>query len=379
MPTRAHIEHRLTVPTGPPVLALGAWFSNTVCALHGHQALISPSVGHLDQPPACLAHEHIAQALLHDLRQAHGTPPAAIAHDLHPNFHSTRTAIALASEWGVPLLPVQHHHAHIAAVCAEHGWAGPVLGLALDGVGLGTDHRAWGGELLRVDGHHCTRLGHLRHLSLPGGDQAAREPWRMAAAVLHASGLEHTIASRFAHQPAAQGVQHLLTQQLHCPPTSSMGRVFDAAAALLGLCDMAHTEALAPQLLEQAATQHGPCPPMAGGWHITPNLQLDLLPLLQSLFHEAQAQRGAARFHATLAAALADWLQQAAQQHALHTVAVGGGCFFNRLVLGALQQQLPARGLHLLTPQRLLPGDTAISFGQAMVARHHLTHAAPCA
>ncbi|MDX9738481.1 MAG: carbamoyltransferase HypF, partial [Azonexus sp.] len=169
------IAQRLPVRSSRPVLATGAWFRNTLCATAQGEAWLTSCVGDLRDVAACTAHEALAQALLAALPEA----PCAIAHDLHPDFHSTRCAQKLASQLGVPLFAVQHHHAHIAAVCAEHDYAGPVLGLALDGVGLGTDGTAWGGELLRVDGGRWQRLGHLRCLALPGGDKAAQEPWRM--------------------------------------------------------------------------------------------------------------------------------------------------------------------------------------------------------
>ncbi|MEY8875412.1 MAG: hypothetical protein AB9M60_02790, partial [Leptothrix sp. (in: b-proteobacteria)] len=190
------IEHRIDLGrAAPPVLALGAGFKNTLCATRGAVAVVTRSVGDLDAVDACLDHERAAAALLdwlqvgcidgrnegrsgsrRDVRR--DATPALIAHDLHPDFHSSRHAVQLAAQLGVPLLPVQHHHAHIAAVGAEHGLRGAVLGLALDGVGLGSDGSAWGGELLRVDGANCARLGGLRPLALPGGDRAAREPWR---------------------------------------------------------------------------------------------------------------------------------------------------------------------------------------------------------
>lgn len=366
------IEHRLPLPPGPPVLALGAWFRNTVCATRTTEAAVSFSVGDLNQPQACEAHERSAAALLAWLQSAQPQGPHAIAHDLHPDFHSSRHAATLAVELGVPLLPVQHHHAHIAAVCAEHADRGPVLGLALDGVGYGTDGTAWGGELLLVDGSHCQRLGHLSPLPLPGGDRAAHEPWRMAAAVLHACGQGERIAARFPHQAAAPGLHALLVSGLRCPPSSSLGRVFDAAAGLLGLCTVMQHDAEAPMALESAAAQHGPCLPMDNGWTIDAANRLNLLPLLASLIDEPDAGRGAARFHATLGQALSKWVIRSAQHHGLHTVAAGGGCLFNRLLSADLRTRLATAGLRLLEARQLLPGDTAIAFGQALVARHHL-------
>lgn len=365
----ALIEHRLPWPGGMPLLAVGAWFKNTVCAARGGEALVSHTVGDLDCVDACIGHEQAVRTLLEWL----DATPAAIVHDLHPDFHSTRFARRLADELGVPALGVQHHHAHTAALCAEHGVEGPVLGLALDGVGLGSDGTAWGGELLRVDGAHCDRVGHLRPLALPGGDRAAREPWRMAAAALHALGRGGEIARRFAAEPAATGLAQLLERGLYCPPTSSMGRVFDAAAGLLGVCLVMNFEAQAAIALEQGAARFGPETPLAGGWRIDDDNRLDLLPLLESLIDEADAERGAAVFHATVAAALFDWLCRAAEHSGIGTVAFGGGCFFNRLLRDDLRKRASDAGLKVLEAGRLLPGDTAISLGQAWVARHRLT------
>jgi hydrogenase maturation protein HypF len=301
----------------------------------------------------------------------------AIAHDLHPDFHSSRFGAELAAELGVPLLPVQHHRAHIAAVAAEHVHDGPLLGLALDGVGLGSDGGVWGGELLQLAGARCERLGRLRPLALPGGDRAAREPWRMAAAALHALGRGGEIAARFASLAAAAGLGRILDAGLHCPPASSMGRVFDAAAGLLGLCTVMRFEAEAAIALEQAAARHGPSAPLAEGWRIGADgehglLQLNLLPLLAVLADEPDAGRGAALFHATLGAALADWLRQAAARSGIATVAAGGGCFCNRLLLADLRRRCAEAGLRLLEARRLPPGDSAISYGQAAVVRRML-------
>lgn len=351
-----------------PVLAMGAWFKNTLCITSGQQAFVSRSVGDLDSAEACYAHEETARMLLEKL----GEKPVAIAHDLHPDFFSSRFAAQLAAELGVPLHAVQHHHAHIAAVVAEYGVTGPVLGLALDGVGLGTDGNAWGGELLQVDGAEFQRLGHLRPLPLPGGDRAAREPWRMAAAMLHELGCNGAIMQRYADQPAAATVATMLQRNINCPRTSSMGRIFDAAAGLLGLSHTMEFEAQAAIALEQAATRfvkvHGMPPPLPGGWQIDETGQLNLLPLFAHLAEVADAEQGAALFHATLIAALADWVGQASQHSGIKIIACGGGCFFNKLLTSGLREQFDAAGLKMLAPESVQPGDTAIALGQAWVA-----------
>ncbi len=372
----ACVEHRLQLArSAPPLLSMGAWFKNTVCLAQGDQAWVSHTVGDLFQAEACLAHEATARELLQALA-AMGEKPVAIAHDLHPDLHSTRFAVQLAAELGIAAIGVQHHHAHIAAIAAEHGVEGPLLGLALDGVGLGTDGQAWGGELLRVDGADFERLGHLRPLALPGGDRAARDPWRMAAAALFDLGRGDEIAPRFADQPGAEIVAAMLTKGLNSPRTSSMGRVFDAAAGLLGICPRMEFEAQAAIALEQNATAyietHGWPAPLDGGWHIDDKGQLDLLPLLGALSTEPDTGYGAALFHATLVAALLQWVARASEASGIGRLACGGGCFFNKLLRAGLVEKVPATGLELLMPKRLLPGDTAISLGQAWVAIHQL-------
>ncbi|MDP1658854.1 MAG: carbamoyltransferase HypF [Methylotenera sp.] len=359
---------RIRLPRAvPPVLAVGAWFNNTICMTMGLDAYISRVVGHLDSPEACRAHENTARQWLAQLNEK----PSAIAHDLHPDFYSSCFAAQLAAELDVPLIAVQHHHAHIAAICVEHQCDEPVLGLALDGVGLGTDGTAWGGELLCVNGAEFQRIGHLYLLPLAGGDRAAQEPWRMAAAVLHEIGLNEAIATRFAKQPAAATVALILQRNFNCPRTSSMGRVFDAAAGLLGLCQTMDFDAQAAIALEQAACRyintHGWPPALPNGWKITPESVLNLLPTLLYLVDELDAERGAALFHATLIAALTQWLQQASQRAGISTVAFGGGCFFNQLLVTQLSARCQAVGLTVLAAQAIQPGDSAIALGQAWV------------
>jgi hydrogenase maturation protein HypF len=264
---------------------------------------------------------------------------------------------------------VQHHHAHIAAVLAEHRVEEPVLGLALDGVGLGTDGGIWGGELLHVDGMHCRRLGHLQALPMPGGDRAAREPWRMAAAALHLLGRTAEIPARFPDQRGAATVQQMLERSINTPATSSMGRAFDAAAGLLKIHAINNFEGQAAMLLEGWAEIHGETLPLQDGYRIDADNLLDLRPLYEALADCQDSAHGAALFHATLAAALADWAEQAARRAGLRTVACGGGCFLNHLLALKLTALLRQRGLRVLLAQQLPPNDGGLSLGQAWVAR----------
>ncbi|MFA5371266.1 MAG: carbamoyltransferase HypF [Sideroxydans sp.] len=367
------IEHVIPLPIAvPPVLAMGAWLKNTLCVTSGQQAFISKCVGDLDTLAACLAHERTARSLLDWI----GTKPAAIAHDLHPDFHSSRFAAQLADELDVPLIAVQHHHAHIAAVCVEHGVVESVLGLALDGVGLGTDGGAWGGELLRTEGERFDRLGHLRPLPLPGGDRAAREPWRMAAAVLFQLGCGEEIAQRFPNQPGAQTVATMLQRNLNCPITSSTGRLFDAAAGLLGVNEIQSFEAQAAIQLQELAQRYGQVAPLEEGYLIDENGVLDFSPLLAVLAdcpkESNGAGYGATLFHATLAAGLAEWVERAARRYNIVDVALGGGCFHNDILLRTLSDRLAAQELKVLTAQQMQPNDSAISLGQVWVALHSI-------
>ncbi|MBL0207891.1 MAG: carbamoyltransferase HypF [Propionivibrio sp.] len=366
--SRGYASDAIRLPrAGTSVLAFGAHLKSSVCLTRGNEAYLSPHIGDLDNAATCAFLEETVsrmQALLE-------IKPEIIAHDLHPDYFSTRAAIEFAGRHNLPVFAVAHHHAHIAAVCAEHGQSAPVLGLALDGVGLGPDGEAWGGELLRVEGANCQRLGHLRPLPLPGGDRAARQPWRMAAAILHEQGRNAEIKTRF-QQAGAGTVATMLQRQLNCPRTSSMGRLFDAAAGLLGLCAEMKYEAQAAILVEQAASRHiekyGWPRAIEEGWRIRADGQLDLLPALASLDGAHDVELAAAQFHATLVAALAAWVEQAAKASGLETLACAGGCFHNALLSIGLRQTLEQRGIIVLAPARLSPGDAAIALGQAWVA-----------
>lgn len=401
---RGYTPRAIQLPRpGPSVLALGGYLKNTICVTRGDEAFVSQHIGGLDNPATCAMLQEVTQHLL-DILQVR---PQAVAHDLHPDFFSSRHALELADAWGVPAIAVQHHHAHIAAVAAEHGIDEPILGLALDGVGLGVaptlspgpsplkgegSGRAWGGELLRVEAASFTRLGHLTPLPLPGGDKAAKEPWRMAAAALFRLGRTEEITRRFPGQPPARQLHVMLERDLHCPPTTSLGRWFDAAAGLLGIRDVMAYEGQAAMLLEGLAEQHGDVAPVMDGYRIivTPakaggqkspwipasagmTNQLDLLPLLARLADEPDAAHAAALFHATLAQALAEWTMQAAKQQGLDTVALGGGCFLNHILSRHLGDLLTQGGLKVLEARQIPPNDGGLSLGQAWVAMQSMS------
>ncbi|MBK9595460.1 MAG: carbamoyltransferase HypF [Rhodocyclales bacterium] len=350
--------------SGPSVLATGGFLKNTICLTRGDEAFLSQHIGDLDNAPTCRALEETAQRLM-DLLEIE---PELVAHDLHPDFHSTRFACDFARGRGLKSIAVQHHHAHIAAVAAEHGATGPLLGLALDGVGMGTDKGVWGGELLQVDNERFARLGHLRALALPGGDKAAREPWRMAAAALFALGRGGEIKERFPQQRAAGAVAMMLGGNAHTPPTSSCGRWFDAAAGLAGVREVAAFEGQAAMLYESQAAQHGEVDAMEGGFLLGKDGTLDLLPLLARLADERNTGFAAALFHATLAEALAAWVERAAQECGIRRVALGGGCFLNRILSAGLRRRLEAQGFEVLEARQAPPNDGGLGLGQAWVA-----------
>ncbi|WP_247888947.1 carbamoyltransferase HypF, partial [Azospirillum brasilense] len=370
---RGHAPAPIRLPrSGPPVLAVGAHQKATVCLTRGNEAFLSQHIGDLDNAATL---EFLEESVAH-LRRILAVEPVAVAHDLHPDFQSTRFAESL----GLPTLPMQHHHAHIAAVLAEQGEAGPplgpTLGLALDGFGLGADGGSWGGEMLLVDGTGFTRLGHLAPLAQPGGDVAARQPWRMAAAALARMGRGAEIAERFAGCGPADGVRQMIEAGINAPPTSSCGRWFDAACGLLGVRAFspggAGFEGEAPMALE-SLVRHPTV--LEGGWRIDGGV-LDLTPLLESLL-QINAREGAERFHGTLAAALVAWAMPELAARGLDRVVLSGGCLMNAVLAEGLSAGFAARGVTALLPRRAPANDGGLSLGQAWIAVQSLLQEGP--
>jgi hydrogenase maturation protein HypF len=234
----------------------------------------------------------------------------------------------------------------------------------LDGFGHGSDGGNWGGELLRCEGARFQRLGHLQPLKMPGGDRAAREPWRMAAGVLHAIGRDETIATRFTAQPQAARLSAMLAQS-GVPVTTSAGRLFDAAAGLLGCCPVQSYEGEAAMKLE--ARVRAPRI-VEDGWTIEHGI-LSLLPLLARLAADKiNPVDGAELFHGTFAAACVDWIVRAARDTGITTVTLSGGCFLNAILSDAIERGCAAAGLVPLLPRQLPPNDGGLSLGQAWIA-----------
>ncbi|MCE1235522.1 MAG: carbamoyltransferase HypF [Hyphomicrobiales bacterium] len=356
---------------GPSVLATGAFLKATVCVTRGREAFVSQHVGDLDTAETIRFYRETAAHLLSLL----DVEPELAACDLHPDFFSSR----FAAESGVDVLPVQHHAAHVAAIAAEHGIAGPILGLALDGVGHGDDGSAWGGEAIRVTAASWERLGHLRALALPGGDKAAREPWRMALSALHAIGdpeatkgqvsrVLETAKIPFPARALVDPVAARIASGREAS-TSSLGRLFDAAAGLLGLRMIQDHEGQAAMELEALVGEpiHD-----AGLFRIEGGV-LDFRPLIAELARPGLDPRfGAELFHGAAIDGLVAWAVGLARPG--EAIALGGGCLMNRVLAEGLVERLTATGLRPLLARSLPPGDGGLSLGQAALARAHLTN-----
>jgi hydrogenase maturation protein HypF len=358
---RGYTPHAIRLAAaGPQVLALGAHLKSTVTMTRGELAYISQHVGDLDTPAAVAFHAETARALQAMLQAR----PELLACDWHNDFASTRLAEQLSASLDVPLLRVQHHHAHAGAILAEHRHEAPALAVALDGHGTGADGQSWGGELLVVDGGEFQRLGYFAPLSLPGGDRAAREPWRMAAGVLQQLGRGDEIAHRFAEQPLATALAGLLASGT-TPVTSAAGRLFDAAAGLLGVCSHASFEGEPPMRLEGLA--HNPRA-LSDAWTLDDGV-LDFSALLARLADCDDPAEGANWLHGTLIEAISEWATAAARRCGIDTIALCGGCFLNIHLAREVPLRLRQRGLQVLTAMAMPPNDGAISLGQAWVAQ----------
>jgi hydrogenase maturation protein HypF len=313
--------------------------------------------------------------------------PEVVAHDLHPAYLSTGWAKRWAEERNLPLIAVQHHHAHVAACMAEHGVTEPVIGLALDGTGYGTDGKIWGGEVLIARPDDFERFAHLAYAPLPGGEKAIREPWRMALGALQAAGFDVQAPEIFslvgATREEARIVARMIERRLNAPLTSSCGRLFDAVAAVVLGRRAVDYEAQAAIELEGAAVNEpmGLDSPYAleiakGDWEKREVSVLSAGVLWRSIIDELRAgvpkARIAARFHAAVAAGFVRAAVLAREATGIGTVALSGGCMHNRRLAELLRRGLEAEGFRVLRHERVSPGDGGLSYGQAVVAAARL-------
>ena len=352
--SRGHVPEALPLPVSAPrpIVATGAELKATFCVAKDEEAFLSPHLGDLDSELAFGAFRRDLALYLEML----GAEPELVAHDLHPDYRSTRWAEGS----GLPLEAVQHHHAHAAACLAENGREGPALALVFDGTGYGTDGTLWGGELLRCDLEGFERLAHLEPVPLPGGEAAIREPWRCTAAYLERAGLPVP----FGDWPRVRE-----SLKVNAPLSSGMGRLFDAVAALLGVLEIASYEGQAAIELEQLAgdTQADPYTARIEGGSI---IGADLVAAAHAdlLAGRSHAEIAAA-FHEGVAASAAAVCETAAEPR---TVVLSGGTFQNLRLLASLRARLSTLGFEVLAHRRLPPNDGSISYGQAVVAARRI-------
>ncbi|MEP9367256.1 carbamoyltransferase HypF [Xanthobacter sp. VNH20] len=362
----------------PPVLAMGGDLKSAACLTHGRKALLTHHLGELDTPAV---EDEFASAIV-DYESVFSHVAAAVAVDFHPDYRATRFGTQYAEKRGLRTIGVQHHHAHIASTMAENRWrrdAGPIVGVALDGLGLGTDGTAWGAEILVCDYLTFRRRGRLRPIPLAGGDVASREPWRVLLAHLDAAvGADAVLPELFAGKPIAT-VRAMIAKQVNAPLASSAGRLFDAMAALLQLApDRLSFEGEAAIALEASAERRGEGPfpyPLAlsRGEAL---LELDPAPLwraaLADRVNQVDVEICAANFHSGVAIAFADAAAEVARAEGLSHVALSGGVFQNGLLLEAVTKRLSASGYHVLEPAQVPANDGGLALGQAAVAAAHL-------
>jgi hydrogenase maturation protein HypF len=371
----------LPIPAPEPGLALGGELKSTIALITGDHAVLSQHLGDLNH---ALAYRRF-RTTINDLARLYRVEPRWIARDAHPAYLSHRFAAELSRRLCIPVIDVQHHHAHLAAVLAEHGRTDRAVGIICDGVGYGSDGQSWGGEILVGDRVSFERTASLRSLRLPGGDAAARQTGRCALSWLtDACGPDITetpIARRLLpNNDERSALAALLSRNLNCPPSSGLGRLFDAAAALLGVCDYNHFEAMSGMTLEALATQADACPDTETliPFTQTDNLtELDHRPLARRLLSGLQRGEPTASlarfFHESIARALATAAQQAAEHHKLHTCVLSGGVFCNALLTSLVHHHLTSRGLEVLIHREVPPNDGGLALGQAAIASARLS------
>ncbi|MFZ5998681.1 MAG: carbamoyltransferase HypF [Nitrospirota bacterium] len=357
------------------ILACGADLKNTFCLTKGSKAIPSQHIGDLEH------YETLGffGETLRNLKNTFRVAPEAVAHDMHPDYFSTKLALEYAREHDIPedrCIPVQHHHAHIVSVMAEHGLREKVIGIAFDGTGYGMDGHIWGGEFLVADRVSFERAAHFRYVPLPGGDKAVKEPWRAAAAYLHQTFGDHAfeiLPSFFRRFKRADvdAVLQMVKNSIHAPLTSSAGRLFDAVSSVIGLRDRITFEGEAAIDLEMAAHAYRgitgePYPYNKEGSSI------DMSPAIEAIAGDCNrsVETGAIarRFHATMGEVILNVAKEIREESGLRNVVMSGGVFQNRLLTEISIAALRKNGFAVWMNERVPANDGGISLGQAAVA-----------
>ncbi len=369
---RGYAPDPLPLPLNvPPMLAAGAELKNTFCLARDQYAFISHHIGDMENYETLRSFE----AGIQHFERLFRVHPEVIACDLHPNYLATRYAQQRTENEGLPLVAIQHHHAHLAACLADNGWntAEPAIGLSFDGTGYGTDGAIWGGEVLVGSYSGYQRRYHLAYVPLPGGDQAVRKPARMALAHLWQAGIEWEpdlppVVELCAEERTVLKTQ--LERGLNAPLTSSMGRLFDAVSALIGVRQKATYEGQAAIELEAL------CEPLETGFY-TFGVQEDIIdpaPLWQALLADWHAGTAApvlaARFHNSVVHLTVELSNEIRKADGIHTIALSGGVWQNRFLLEHSAAALQKEGFTVLLHRRLPPNDGCIAVGQIMVAKN---------
>ncbi len=373
----------------PPILAVGGELKNTICAAKGREAFLSPHIGDLENAASAQFFDDVIEHLARVL----DIEPAAIAYDLHPRYFSTQWAL---DHKGVKLIGVQHHHAHIASCMAENRLDGRVIGFALDGTGYGADGNIWGGEVLLAGYEGFTRAAHFDYVPMPGGEQAIRQPWRMAVSYLarHYGRAFLTMDLPFVHsldRHATELLLQMMERHFNAPATSSCGRLFDAVAALTGIRQKATYEGQAAIELEAALDilhdpgsarayplelrrQAGRSAVEEGGATKPPGAPwlIDTRPLFAAILADLRKQTPvssiAARFHCGLVETFVRLAQLLRDESGLDRVCLSGGCFHNAFLLTTLTRRLELSGFRVFSQSAVPSGDGGLSLGQVMVA-----------
>ena len=361
---------RLPWRSEQPILAVGAEMKNTLCLLKDQDAFLSQHIGEINTLEAL---GYFRQVLSH-LSRLFKVGPQVIAHDMHPDYLTSRLAHDLAIERDLPRIAVQHHHAHVAACLAEHGRTGPVLGIAFDGTGYGTDGAIWGGEVLVAGLDSFERVAHLEYLPLPGGEAAIKRPYRIAWGYLLSTLGNIPDLPTLLDFPSQERriVEQQVVKRINTPLTSSCGRLFDAVSAILGICSVATYEAQAAIALELAARDANLASVSGYPFEITDSGVVLLNGIMAGVVSDLMAGRSvseiAAAFHETVAQIVLAAACWARERTGLSTVVLSGGAFQNRLLLRLTRERLRSSGFEVLTHQQVPANDGGLSLGQAVIA-----------